>query len=307
MTETAVRTEFALPILEYEDIDIETIKIENRYRKDLGDIEGLAASIKEQGLLQPVGVDRENNLVFGERRIRAFQHLGWSRIPVRRVNVTSIVEGEYAENEVRKDFTASERVAIADVVAAQIGERRGRDNPQNIGELKGRETADIAASKAGFGNPETLRQARAVVSNGTPELVQAMDSGKVSISAAATISRQDMETQKRIVAEDNMARKAAELRAAEAELARVKSIPKPSPKTNEERDREKAVFGTVEDRLVWSNINDIIRIIGEQPDPGDAVDRIPPSLSHAIDVKEIRRAAVWLYDFATAWEKKHVA
>jgi hypothetical protein len=79
--------------------------------------------------------------------------------------------------EVRKDFTASERVAIADVVAAQIGERRGRpteENRQNIADFNGKPTKDIAAAKAGFGNPETLRQARAVVNNGTPELVQAM-------------------------------------------------------------------------------------------------------------------------------------
>lgn len=300
--QTDTRTEFVLPPLQHEDIDIESIKIENRYRKDLGDIEGLASSIKEQGLLQPVGVDRDNNLVFGERRIRAFQYLGWSRIPVRRVNVTSIVEGEYAENEVRKDFTASERVDILEAISPPKGGDRISEQRQKFVFDK-----HEAATKAGFGNYETARQARAVVNNGTAELVQAMDSGKVSISAAATISKQDQETQKRIVAEDNMAKKAAELRAAEAELARMKSIPKPSPKTDEDREREKAVFGTAEDRLVWSNINDIIRIIADQPEPLDAVGRIPPSLSHAIDVKDIRRSAVWLYDFANAWEKKHVA
>ncbi|MCZ7855031.1 ParB/RepB/Spo0J family partition protein [Agrobacterium salinitolerans] len=307
MIQAQARTEFVLPPLQHEDIDIESIKIENRYRKDLGDIAVLAASIKEQGLLQPVGVDRDNNLVFGERRIRAFQYLGWSRIPVRRVNVTSIVEGEYAENEVRKDFTASERVAIADVVREAMGNRQGQRTDLSANAAMSGKTVDAAAVKAGFGSAETYERAKSVVSNGAPELVQAMDSGKVSISAAATISKQDVETQKRIVAEDNMAKKAAELRAAEAELARMKSIPKPSPKTAEDRGREKAVFGTAEDRLVWSNINDIIRIIEDQPEPLDAVGRIPPSLSHAIDVKNIRRSAVWLYDFANAWEKKHVA
>ncbi len=46
-------------------------------------------------------------------------------------------------------------------------------------------TVDEAARRAGFGNRETARQARTVVNLGTRELVEAMDSGEVSISAAA--------------------------------------------------------------------------------------------------------------------------
>ena len=38
---------------------------------------------------------------------------------------------------------------------------------------------------AGFGNHETYRQARKVVEEGTPTLIQAMDEGRVSISAAS--------------------------------------------------------------------------------------------------------------------------
>lgn len=83
-------------------------------------------------------------------------------------------------------------MAIARAVAEGMGERRGgntsegiQSNPQNLGEWKGQETSAIAARKAGFGNPETYRQAKAVVDSAVPELVEAMDSGKVSISAAA--------------------------------------------------------------------------------------------------------------------------
>jgi len=57
-------------------------------------------------------------------------------------------------------------VAIAQAVEAEIGERRGRDNPKNISEYKGTETRDIAAKKAGFGNPITYKQAEAVVRRG---------------------------------------------------------------------------------------------------------------------------------------------
>ena len=45
-------------------------------------------------------------------------------------------------------------------------------------------TADIAARKSGFGSAETFERAKAVVDTAIPELVEAMDQGKVSISAA---------------------------------------------------------------------------------------------------------------------------
>lgn len=60
-----------------------------------------------------------------------------------------------------------------------MSERRGGDtstgeqrNPQNFVECKGKETAEIAAEKAGFGNKETYRQAKKVVDIATPELVE---------------------------------------------------------------------------------------------------------------------------------------
>jgi hypothetical protein len=41
----------------------------------------------------------------------------------------------------------------------------------------GQKTREIAAEKAGFGNAETYRQAKTVVQNASPELVEAMDNG----------------------------------------------------------------------------------------------------------------------------------
>lgn len=114
-------------------------------------------------------------------------------------------------------FRPSEMVAIGRAVEAEIGKRQGqrtdKEHPVNIPEVQGLETREIAAKSAGFASRNSYAQAKTVVDTGAPELVAAMDSGKVSISAAAVIAKQDQETQRRIVAEDNMARKAAELRA----------------------------------------------------------------------------------------------
>lgn len=107
------------------------------------------------------------------------------------VDIDAIVLGEMHENELRKDFTVSERVAIGKAVEQAIGERRGRpvENVQEIAQLpKGQKTREEAAEKSGFGNAETYRQAKAIVENGAPELVEAVDAGKISIHAAEAIA-----------------------------------------------------------------------------------------------------------------------
>jgi len=306
MTQDRLAKEFTLPNIQHEDIDISTIHIGERFRKDLGDIAALADSIKGQGLLQPVGVDRDNNLVFGERRIRAFQSLGWLRIPIRRVNVTSIVEGEYAENEVREDFRPSERVAIAAAVAAEMGNRKGQRTDLAANADKLGKTVDVAARKAGFGSAETYERAASVINNGTPELVAAMDSGKVSISAAAIISQEDVEAQKLIVAEGNMKRAAAELRKAKETLKSAEGMPKARSLTVDEKEERQEIFGTSEDRAIDARINDILEAIDAQPSPAEAAKRIPPTLAYAIDASKIRSAAKWLTDFCDEWDAREI-
>jgi ParB family chromosome partitioning protein len=65
-------------------------------------------------------------------------------------------EGEFHENEIRKDFTPSERVAIGLTLEGEIGERRGRPSKSraNAREFTG-ETADHVAAQTGFGSRET--------------------------------------------------------------------------------------------------------------------------------------------------------
>ena len=159
------------------EIKITDIKVGQRHRRDMGDLTTLADSIRQEGLLQPIGVTDRLELVFGERRIRAVRDiLKKKTIPARIVNVSSILAGEYAENLVRKDFTPSERVAIARAIERQVGNRRGertdRQRVQKIAQVeRGRKTREVAAERAGFGNHETYRQAprrRRAISNTCP-------------------------------------------------------------------------------------------------------------------------------------------
>ena len=52
-------------------LSIRKIKVRNRYRNSLGDIESLAANIKELGLLHPIVVRPDGRLIAGERRLTA--------------------------------------------------------------------------------------------------------------------------------------------------------------------------------------------------------------------------------------------
>jgi ParB family chromosome partitioning protein len=62
-------------------VDISSITVGERIRKEFGDIDALAASIDELGLLHPIIIDKHHKLLAGERRLRAVKKLGWTTIP----------------------------------------------------------------------------------------------------------------------------------------------------------------------------------------------------------------------------------
>lgn len=79
-----------------------------RQRRDLDDVEELAASIRDNGLIQPPVIRRSGELVVGERRWTAVKALGWSHIPVQYIEELDPVGlhlVEYEENVRRKDLT----------------------------------------------------------------------------------------------------------------------------------------------------------------------------------------------------------
>ena len=169
-----------------------------RHRKDMGDIDGLAKSMSEDGLFQPIGITPDNVLIFGERRLRAAKLLGWLTISARIVNLIDIITAEYAENELHKAFIRSELVAISRTIKATMAERRGKVNMDNCPGLKGQLTRDVVAQKSGFKNAKDMERSTAVVDKGVPAVVAAVDSGAVSVSVAAEVSKLPVATQEKL-------------------------------------------------------------------------------------------------------------
>lgn len=131
----------ALPVLR--EIPLAEIKVKDRARQDLGDIEGLAESILEKGLLQPITVDEHYYLRAGERRYRAHQAAGLPTIlAIVRPGAGKLdaLEIELLENVQRKDLTWPEQARlekkIFDLMVAKDPSWSQRDQQEVRGDSK---------------------------------------------------------------------------------------------------------------------------------------------------------------------------
>ena len=143
---------------------IACIRIGERPRKDMGDINALAESIRQQGLLHPPAVTPDGTLIAGHRRILACQQLGMPEIEVRVIEVGNLLTAERDENAIRKAFTPSEAVAIARAIEAQLKaagrQRKSEAAKRRWARAKGQEV--IAHDSCSI-TPALSRSAAAVV------------------------------------------------------------------------------------------------------------------------------------------------
>ena len=95
-------------------VDINKVIVkEDRIRKDFGNIQELADDIKQNGIINPPVINKNYELLAGERRLRACKFLNWKQIEVRMMDTRDAeheLNVEISENDVRKGFTKSERV-----------------------------------------------------------------------------------------------------------------------------------------------------------------------------------------------------
>jgi len=112
-------------------LKITAIKVaEDRQRQDMGDIEELSRSIHQAGLIQPIVVDEDNNLISGERRLRACKRLGHRSIEARQWENLSLSEKhliELEENVKRKPLKWQEHVEAV----KRYHSMRKQDNPNH--------------------------------------------------------------------------------------------------------------------------------------------------------------------------------
>jgi len=204
--------------MDVQQVSVSEIKLTHSYRQGLGDLNALAESIKQEGLLQPIGITPDRQLVFGKRRFLACKDvLGWTAIPCWLVEVRSILSGQFAENEMRLNFAPSERDAIRRALQIEVGHRQGKrtdlTGTPNEGELvargpqvgnidqpavlagnaklqvlPGEKTRDATARMAGFASTTEARRVQKVMERGAPELIKAMDEKRLTPTMAAQLA-----------------------------------------------------------------------------------------------------------------------
>lgn len=114
---------------------IKTITVPDNRLRELRDYSGLAASMEEIGLLQPITVTESGVLVSGRHRLEAARSLGWETIPVFTVEDNDLQNRlvEIDENLKRLDLTvweqskhAEERERVLDVLGqrARVGDNQ---------------------------------------------------------------------------------------------------------------------------------------------------------------------------------------
>jgi adenine-specific DNA-methyltransferase len=94
---------------------IEDIRIGERFRKDLGDLNELVDSIRNKGLIQPITVSHEHILIAGQRRLAASRMAGLTHIQciVRTIDDDlDLREVELHENIHRLDMSWHERARL---------------------------------------------------------------------------------------------------------------------------------------------------------------------------------------------------
>lgn len=192
-----------------DEIPIADITVGTRHRKELGDIPALMESLQDVGMIQPIALKPNHDLIAGARRLEAARRLGWLTVPFVVVenldDAIKLLKAERDENICREDFAPSEAVAIgkdiADLERPAAAERQiegGRIGGKTAGVSRPKKQSEKASGNFPEAFPETsspssngqtrdkvgaavgmsgktFAAAQYVVDHGMPEDVQEMD------------------------------------------------------------------------------------------------------------------------------------
>jgi ParB family chromosome partitioning protein len=156
----------------------------NGVREDPGDVAGLAATIAEHGLLQPIGVtdvgQGRYRVVYGNRRREAALSLGLERVPCIILDAEdprTLIQ-QLTENVQRQDLNDLEKARAF----ARLREQFTNGQPHNEGEL------DEATARAVGLSPRTVRRYLGLLD--LPEEIQNLiRAGDLSVTQAQHLRR----------------------------------------------------------------------------------------------------------------------
>lgn len=172
----------------------------------------LVEDIRKNGVLEPI-VFLDGQVLDGRNRYMAARQLGieYPRVEYQGDDPLGFV---ISHNLKRRHLTESQRAMVATKLAKMpLGANQHTQGSENL------PTQSDAAKMLNVSD-RSIRTAKQVAEQGTPELAKAVEEGKVSVSAAASIVDQPPEVQREVVAQPNVKKAVSELRKSVLEAAK---------------------------------------------------------------------------------------
>ncbi len=192
-------------------VELKEIKINERVRKEFHNIDTLAESISELGLLQPILISKDNQLIAGHRRFLACEKLGLKEIECNKINPRNELhklDMELAENVKREDFNPMElarglarrkELYEFEHPETKVGATGGRGSIKKIDIVPGTESiaerfVENTAKKIGMS--ERFVEKHLQLNNIKPELQNQVENNKLNKSQALAIHRKEKRIEK---------------------------------------------------------------------------------------------------------------
>lgn len=172
----------------------------------------LVADVKANGLREPIWT-YDGKILDGRNRWRACEAAGLSHRPMRQYEGDDPVSFVVSLNLHRRHLDESQRAMVADRLA-NLGNGQRADLVEGLPIGRAAELLNVGE--------RSVARAREVRQQGAPELIEAVEQGKVSVSAAADVAVLPKAEQREIVArgEDEILQAAKRIRAERAESVR---------------------------------------------------------------------------------------
>ena len=151
----------------------------------------LVDDIRKHGLREPVWMDREGRVIDGKHRVMACALVGVE--PTTRVfsgAPADVAAFAVSVNLTRRHLTQSQRA----MVASRLAEMGHESEAQNCALTQTKAAEELAVSRRSVQAAEVVRK------QGVPELVEAVERGEASVSAAAQVARLPKRAQRAAVA-----------------------------------------------------------------------------------------------------------
>lgn len=139
----------------------------------------LVKSIEMNGLLDPLVIDGDNNIISGHRRFTAIKELGWENVDCRLSQFNNVTIALIELNRYRKK-TDKELLKEANILKKEYGNKRGG---YRVGVPKGKNWSIVDVSKK-IGIDTTKLKKLMSIENYEPKLLDDIDLGKISVEKA---------------------------------------------------------------------------------------------------------------------------